>query len=117
MLGVHPEYQRLGAGKALVEWGTKAADEQGVKVRNSLFFPPSVIPNPSELLTRPPSLIPWIAINLCGQAVVEGTPVGRHLYEHCGLSAEIEEMRFDVGQEFAGRRIPKLIYLTREPRT
>ncbi|KAJ0107127.1 uncharacterized protein J7T55_014657 [Diaporthe amygdali] len=25
------EYQRLGAGKALVKWGTKAADEQNIK--------------------------------------------------------------------------------------
>ena len=70
-----------------------------------------------KILTWFPSFIYWIAVDPWEQAVVEGTPVGRHLYEHCGLSAEIEEMRFDVGQEFAGRRIPKLIYLTREPRT
>ena len=31
-LAVHPEYQRLGAGTALVKWGTKAADENGVRV-------------------------------------------------------------------------------------
>lgn len=35
LLAVHPEFQRLGAGRALVEWGTKAADEQGVKVRDN----------------------------------------------------------------------------------
>lgn len=80
LLAVHPEFQRLGAGRALVEWGTKAADEQGVK------------------------------------AVVEGTPVGRRVYEKCGLSAEIEEMRFDVGDEYIGSRKPNLVYLTRNPR-
>lgn len=32
LLAVHPDYQRLGAGKALVQWGTKAADEQGLQV-------------------------------------------------------------------------------------
>ncbi|KAI1413464.1 hypothetical protein F5Y13DRAFT_161320 [Hypoxylon sp. FL1857] len=81
LLAVHPDYQRLGAGTALVKWGTRAADEQGLK------------------------------------AVVEGTPVARHLYEQCGLRAEIEEMRFDVGEEFAGRRKPKLIFLVREPKS
>ncbi|KAI1253326.1 hypothetical protein MGN70_005534 [Eutypa lata] len=81
MLAVHPHFQRLGAGTALVKWGTNAADEQGLK------------------------------------AVVEGTPVGRRLYESCGFHAEIEEMRFEVGQEFAGRNKPKLIFLTREPKS
>ncbi|KAI1376848.1 hypothetical protein F4677DRAFT_418204 [Hypoxylon crocopeplum] len=79
LLVVHPDYQRLGAGKALVKWGTQAADEQGL------------------------------------MAVVEGTPIGRRLYEQCGLSAEIEEMRFDVGEKFIGRKKPKLIFMTREP--
>ncbi|KKY36475.1 hypothetical protein UCDDA912_g03546 [Diaporthe ampelina] len=50
-------------------------------------------------------------------AIVEGTPVGRKLYEQCGLSAEIEEMRFDVGEEYVERRKPKLVFLTREPPT
>ncbi|KAI1651068.1 uncharacterized protein F4817DRAFT_312421 [Daldinia loculata] len=49
-------------------------------------------------------------------AIVEGTPVARWLYEKCSLRANIEEMRFDVGDEFAGRRKPKLIFMTREPR-
>ncbi|RYP54765.1 hypothetical protein DL768_000493 [Monosporascus sp. mg162] len=31
MLAVHPDYQRLGAGAALVKWGTQAADEHGLK--------------------------------------------------------------------------------------
>lgn len=80
LLAVHPDYQRLGAGKALVQWGTKAADEQGL------------------------------------QAVVEGTPKGQRLYEQCGLRTEIEEMHFDVGDEFSGRRMPQLKFMTREPR-
>ncbi|OTB15228.1 hypothetical protein K445DRAFT_115203 [Daldinia sp. EC12] len=79
LLAVHPDYQRLGAGTALVEWGTKAADKQGL------------------------------------QAVVEGTPVARRLYEKCGLHAKIEEMHFGVGEGFAGRRKPKLIFMSREP--
>ena len=37
-LAVHPEYQRLGAGSALVTWGTRAADEKGLTVRHP---PPS----------------------------------------------------------------------------
>ncbi|KAF2794483.1 hypothetical protein K505DRAFT_407495 [Melanomma pulvis-pyrius CBS 109.77] len=81
LLAIHPEYQRLGAGAALVKWGTKAADDKGVK------------------------------------AVVEGTPVARRLYEQCGLVAEIEEMRFDVGEKFVGRRKPNLIFLSREPKS
>ncbi|POS69691.1 hypothetical protein DHEL01_v211917 [Diaporthe helianthi] len=79
LLAVHPNHRRLGAGRALVEWETKASDEQGVK------------------------------------AVVEGTPMGRQLYEKCGLSVQIEQMRFDPGQKFIGRRLPELTYLTREP--
>ncbi|KAI8960218.1 hypothetical protein F5Y11DRAFT_272214 [Daldinia sp. FL1419] len=79
LLAVHPDYQRLGAGTALVEWGTKAADERGL------------------------------------QAVVEGTPVARRLYEKCGLRTKIEEMSFDVGEEFADRKKPKLIFMVREP--
>ncbi|KAF2108183.1 acyl-CoA N-acyltransferase [Lophiotrema nucula] len=31
LLAVHPGYQRLGAGKALVKWGTDAADREGLK--------------------------------------------------------------------------------------
>ncbi|KAI1076554.1 hypothetical protein F5B20DRAFT_320491 [Whalleya microplaca] len=81
LLAVHPDYQRLGAGTALVKWGTNAADEQGLK------------------------------------AIVEGTPVARRLYEQCGLRAEIEEMRFDVGEEFIGRKKPKLVFMTRKPQS
>lgn len=79
LLAVHPDYRHLGAGTALVKWGTKAADEQGLK------------------------------------AVVEGTPVGRRLYEQCGLHTEIEEMRFDVGDQFSARRKPKLVFMVRDP--
>lgn len=38
LLAVHPDHQRLGAGTALVKWGTKAADEQGLKVMIALSF-------------------------------------------------------------------------------
>ncbi|KAI1370094.1 hypothetical protein F4677DRAFT_398136 [Hypoxylon crocopeplum] len=79
LLVVHPDFQRLGAGTALVKWGTHAADDQGLR------------------------------------AIVEGTPVGRHLYEKCGLHAEIERMSFDVGDRFVRRRKPELIFMTRDP--
>ncbi|KAI1633320.1 hypothetical protein F4809DRAFT_623952 [Biscogniauxia mediterranea] len=79
LLGVHPEYQRLGAGTSLVQWGTCEADKHGVK------------------------------------AVVEGTPVARRLYEKCGLLPQIEEMTFDVGEEFSGRRKPDILFMVREP--
>ncbi|KAI1139235.1 hypothetical protein F5Y05DRAFT_381212 [Hypoxylon sp. FL0543] len=81
LLAVHPDYQRLGAGTALVKWGTKAADEKGVA------------------------------------AVVEATQIGRHLYERCGLRTEIEEMVFDVGEEFVGRRKLQLTFLKWEPKS
>ncbi|KAI0389377.1 hypothetical protein F5Y17DRAFT_462798 [Xylariaceae sp. FL0594] len=79
LLAVHPDYQRRGAGSALVTWGTKAADQLGIR------------------------------------AVIEASPVGRLLYETCGFRPEIEEMRLDVGEEFAARPKPKLVYMTREP--
>ncbi|KAF2653130.1 hypothetical protein K491DRAFT_603498 [Lophiostoma macrostomum CBS 122681] len=79
LLAVHPEYQRLGAGKGLVTWGTEKADVLGLK------------------------------------AVVEGTPVGRPLYERCGFEAKIEEMSFDVDERFQKRRKPELVFMTREP--
>ena len=47
LLAVHPECQRFGAGTALVKWGTKAADEQGLKVMISSYFPLSCIPPPN----------------------------------------------------------------------
>lgn len=33
------------------------------------------------------------------------------------MRAQIEEMRFDVGDVFSGRRKPTLVFLTREPKT
>ncbi|KAI1765713.1 hypothetical protein GGR53DRAFT_519508 [Hypoxylon sp. FL1150] len=47
-------------------------------------------------------------------AVVEGTPVARRLHEQCGLQAEIEEMHFG-GDEFLVRRIPRLLFMRRDP--
>ncbi|KAI0968149.1 hypothetical protein F4678DRAFT_443425 [Xylaria arbuscula] len=78
-LAVHPDYQRLGAGAALVNWGIQASDR------------------------------------LQAKAVVESTPAGRRVYEKCGMRPEIEEMRFDVGEEFSDRVKPTLIFMTREP--
>jgi GNAT superfamily N-acetyltransferase len=79
LLAVHPDYQRMGAGTALVTWGVQVSDKLQVK------------------------------------SVVEGTPAGRRVYEKCGLSAEIEEMRFDVDEEFSDRAKPKLSFMTRRP--
>jgi predicted N-acetyltransferase YhbS len=39
LLAVDPDFQRMGAGSALVAWGTKAADQKGIKVRRSLVTP------------------------------------------------------------------------------
>jgi hypothetical protein len=50
------------------------------------------------------------------QAVIESTPAGQLLYKKCGFQVEIEEMRFDVGEEFSERRKPTLAFLTREPK-
>ncbi|KAI1116977.1 hypothetical protein F5Y14DRAFT_13222 [Nemania sp. NC0429] len=55
------------------------------------------------------------ATDLGVKAVVESTPAGRRVYEKCGLRVEIEEMHFGVGEEFADRAKPKLIFLTKEP--
>jgi predicted N-acetyltransferase YhbS len=41
LLAVHPEFQRFGAGRALVNWGVNAADEQGLKVIMSFSHPSS----------------------------------------------------------------------------
>lgn len=79
LLAVHPDYQRLGAGRALVTWGIEASDSLRVR------------------------------------AVIEATPAGKPLYEKCGFRAEIEEMRFDLGEEFSARAKPKLAFMVREP--
>ncbi|KAF2677976.1 hypothetical protein K458DRAFT_349335 [Lentithecium fluviatile CBS 122367] len=50
------------------------------------------------------------------KSVVEGTPVARRLYEQCGMRAQIEEMRFNVGEGFSTREKPRLIFLVREPK-
>ncbi|KAF2667561.1 hypothetical protein BT63DRAFT_456862 [Microthyrium microscopicum] len=42
LLAIHPDYQRMGAGKALVDWGNKKADElrlQGVVEATSFGVP------------------------------------------------------------------------------
>ncbi|MCJ1262149.1 hypothetical protein MMC22_002019 [Lobaria immixta] len=48
------------------------------------------------------------------EAVVEGTPNARRLYEKCGFRTTIEEMRLDVSDEFADRRKPELVFLQRQ---
>ncbi|KAJ4288591.1 hypothetical protein N0V90_011828 [Kalmusia sp. IMI 367209] len=78
LLAVHPSYQRLGAGAALVKWGVAAADEKGLG------------------------------------AVIESTDAGRLLYEKCGLKCEIEQMEFNVGEGFKGKKTPKLSFMVRE---
>ena len=35
---VDPEWQRRGAGRMLVKWGTAIADEMGVEVKDFLYF-------------------------------------------------------------------------------
>ncbi|KAI1268032.1 hypothetical protein F5Y18DRAFT_424344 [Xylariaceae sp. FL1019] len=55
------------------------------------------------------------AMKLGVKSIVEGTPAGRRVYEKCGFRAEIEEMRFEVGDEFADRVKPKLVFMTKDP--
>jgi len=38
LLAVDPDYQRLGAGNALVSWGTRVADEKSLKVRTTTLY-------------------------------------------------------------------------------
>jgi hypothetical protein len=76
-----------------------------------LFF----IRRNEEGITRSASYLLQVTNSLVLQAIVEGTPVARRLYEQCGLRAEIEEMRFDAEDEFVGRKKPKLIFLARGP--
>ncbi|KAI1131213.1 hypothetical protein F5Y10DRAFT_234061 [Nemania abortiva] len=66
------------------------------------------------------SLVRWgtkFADALGIRAVIESTPVGRSLYEKHGFRAEIEKMRFDSGEEFAGRTKPTLTFMTRDPQS
>ena len=46
-------------------------------------------------------------------AVVESTDAGRAMYERCGLKCEIENMTFEVGQKFKGKKVPKLGFMVK----
>ncbi|KAF2437782.1 hypothetical protein P171DRAFT_505459 [Karstenula rhodostoma CBS 690.94] len=46
-------------------------------------------------------------------AVIESTDAGRPLYEKCGLICEIENMVFNVGEEFGGKETPKLCFMVK----
>ncbi|KAF2691493.1 hypothetical protein K458DRAFT_1265 [Lentithecium fluviatile CBS 122367] len=52
---------------------------------------------------------------LAWRSAVEATPVARRFYEQCGTKTQIEEMRFDIGEESSTRRKPTLILLMRGP--
>jgi GNAT superfamily N-acetyltransferase len=45
---IDPKYQRQGAGRALLKWGTNVADELGVDVSNTSIFTYSKILIPGE---------------------------------------------------------------------
>ncbi|OAG04196.1 uncharacterized protein CC84DRAFT_1207359 [Paraphaeosphaeria sporulosa] len=47
-------------------------------------------------------------------AIIESTDAGRPLYEKCGLKCEIEKMVFDVGEQFSGKKTPKLCFMVKE---
>ncbi|KAL5393048.1 hypothetical protein PMIN02_005972 [Paraphaeosphaeria minitans] len=46
-------------------------------------------------------------------AIIESTDAGGPLYEKCGLKCEIERIVFDVGEQFGGKKTPKLCFMTK----
>ncbi|KAI0548177.1 hypothetical protein F4679DRAFT_551531 [Xylaria curta] len=91
----------------------KESDGRGVFVLELLAVHPSY-----QQLGAGTGLVTWgtqVSDKLQVKAIVEGTPVGRRVYEKCGFVAEIEEMRFDAGDEFSERPKPKLAFMIREP--
>ncbi|KAI1750347.1 hypothetical protein F4782DRAFT_254063 [Xylaria castorea] len=91
----------------------KDSDGRGVYVLELLAVHPDY-----QCLGAGTGLVTWgvqASDKLQVKAVVEGTPAGRRLYEKCGFVAEIEEMRFDPGEEFSEKPKPKLIFMVREP--
>ncbi|KAJ7157560.1 hypothetical protein C8R43DRAFT_883148 [Mycena crocata] len=50
------------------------------------------------------------------EAVVEGTPVGKPVYERSGFRTVIEEMKFEKAEKhFPNKRMPVLVFMTRTP--
>lgn len=74
MLAVHPHFQRLGAGTALVKWGTNAADEQGLKVKDVtcfffLFYIIKVLAPKAVLILYSPMCDERLIIQFCRQSL------------------------------------------------
>ncbi|KAI0860835.1 hypothetical protein F4860DRAFT_477876 [Xylaria cubensis] len=91
----------------------KESNGRGVYVLELLAIHPSY-----QKLGAGTRLVTWgtqASDKLQVKAIVEGTPAGRRVYEKCGFVAEIDEMRFDPGEEFSERPKPKLAFMVREP--
>ncbi|KAL9085061.1 MAG: hypothetical protein Q9165_007802 [Trypethelium subeluteriae] len=48
------------------------------------------------------------------EAVVEATPAGKRCYERCGFRTYIDQMKFDVEEEFNERRLPDISFMLRK---
>ena len=50
LIAILPDSQRSGAGTRLVQWGTDAADEQGLQVRNPFTLSSLHLPHAFSVL-------------------------------------------------------------------
>lgn len=98
MLIVDPKYQRQGAGRLLVKWGTAIADRMGVEAS---------------------FVVSWListSANTLLQAVVEAGDYGRGLYEQEGF-AVVEKYVCPVPEKYDGRRKQWMWWMKRAAKT
>ncbi|KAF2239993.1 acyl-CoA N-acyltransferase [Viridothelium virens] len=50
------------------------------------------------------------------EAIVEATRAGKRCYERCGFRTEIDQMIFDVEDQFKSRRLPDISFMRRKRR-
>lgn len=100
-LAVHPDHQRLGAGQALVKWGTDYADEHGLEV---IFYSWCLLLNMACVFANAGGM----------QAMLEGTPKGVPTYKKCGFRTIVESVEFDLGERFEHRPKPVVAFMTRD---
>lgn len=94
LLTVDPKYQRRGAGRMLVQWGTEVADKLGVKV--------NLFPSPNKVMG---------ALTL-SQAVVESSEEARGLYESEGFRV-VEHRSIGYPRKWAERKSQEFIWMIR----
>lgn len=107
----------MGAGEALTMWGIDAAKDKRVEVRTFSLLSSQwqgCVSSISRLLCPTPySRLSLMLLNIL-QAIVESTPAGRRCYEKCGLRVTVNQMHFDVGDRFKGRRVPDLLFMEKK---